>query len=185
MGIRQVSYSLIGGLLLTGACVGCVNEEYKNKAKSQAVEYLNGYDLLKAERIVEQQKHSDQISGEEIAYWDALLMEAKAKEAYIKGQQMVRDSADGKFFRKNKYHVPLDTVIDGKLVESIEKEYSQYTNAKNFIKARENAPTKNNRNNEFPYQTHYWNLITIAGKQQEAYNKGAAYERSKLSSKTE
>ena len=165
---------------MAGTCISCSNEEYKNRAKAQAAEYLNGYDLLRAERYARMQNFSDEISGASIAYWDSLLLEAKYKEAYTKGQQMIRDSAEGKFFRKNKYKADLETIVNTNVLENVKEEYSKYVDARTFLKQRENAPTKNNRANEFPYQTHYWNLITIAGKQQEAYNKGANDARKEL-----
>ena len=186
MNIRQVSYGIIGSLLMAGACTACVNEEYKNKAKSQAVEYLNGYDLLRAERMSEQQHHNDQVAGAKVAYWDSLLIEAKSKEAYARGQQMIKDSAEHKFFRKDKYKFNLDTIIDRDWIYKIEEEYSKYADAKTFMKLRKKEPTTGYvAINAFPYQIHYWNLITLAGKQREAYNKGAADERAKLSSKIE
>jgi len=180
MSIRQISYSLIGAFLMTGMCLSCENTEYRDKAKAQAAEYLNGYDLLRAERNANQQYVNSDIYAAEVAYWDSLLIEAKSKEAYIKGQQMVRDSADGKFFRINKYKANLDTLIDINLINNVRQEYSKYVDAKTFIKQRENVPTKENHFYDYPFPTHYWDLITIAAKQQEAYNKGAKDERIRL-----
>ena len=181
MNVKQISYGILGGLMLAGVCTSCVDETMRDKAKAKAVKYLDGNQLLRAERGTLSQHADDRISGEEVAYWDSLLIEAKAKEAYVKGQQMVRDSAEGKFFRKAKYQAKLDTIIPSGLIDNIKKEYSNYTNAEDFIKMRENAPSeKHGMDNELPYQIHYWDLITMAGKQREAYEKGAADERAKI-----
>lgn len=181
MNVKQISYGLLGSLMTLGVCTGCVDEQYSEKAKAKAVKYLDGNQLLKAERMIHSQRADDSTPAAEVEYWDSLLIEAKAKEAYIKGQQMVRDSADGKFFRKTKYQANLDTIISNNLIDNLQKEYSNYTNAENFIELRENSPKgKHGMQNELPYQTHYWNLITMAGRQQEAFNKGMADERAKL-----
>ena len=181
MSIRQVSYGLLGtAMLFCAVTTGCTNESYKNKAKEQATQYLNGYDLLKAERFEKTQHSSDQISAKEVAYWDSLLIEAKSKDAYLKGQQLIKDSLNGKHYRKEKFKPQLDTIVDYGLIDNLHKEVSKYATSKDFIKYRNNAPSKDNYRNEFPYETHYWNLITLAGKQNEAYQKGMADERAKI-----
>ncbi len=184
MNIKQVSYCLVGSVVLAASSIACTNTEYRDKAKEQAAKYLNGYDLLKAERMERQQVYDDYMSGAKVAYWDSLLVEAKTKEAYFAGQQMIKDSVNRKFFRKNKYKANLDTIIERNLMENLTEDYSKYTNAETFMRLRDKAPSnKSAVISELPYQTHYWNLITLAGKQQEAYNKGAANERAKIHSK--
>ena len=180
MNIKQVSYSLIGSFLLAGAMTSCVNNSYSEKAKAQAAKYMNGDELLRAEFYASHQKTDDRISAKEINYWDSLLTEAKSKEAYIKGQQMVKDSIDRKFFKRERYRQKLDTIISYGIVNNLQEEYANYINAKDLIRLRENAPKKEGLANELPYQTHYWNLITSAAKQKEAYNKGAADARKEL-----
>jgi hypothetical protein len=140
---------------------------------------------LRAERFAQEQHESDQYSAQAVAYWDSLIIEAKSKEAYIKGLQVIKDSADGNFFRKDKYRQHLDTIIDYNLCTNLKAEYARYSTAKEFIKARDNAPadTKSHIYNESPYQTHYWNLITSIGKQKEAYQKGMNDARKVLKQK--
>lgn len=185
MNIKQISYSLIGCLMFVGTCVSCNNDKYEIKSKNDAVKYLNGNDLLKAERFASQQKNDDIYNGEAIAYWDSLLIEAKSKEAYLKGMQVIKDSADGKFFRKEKFKANLDTILTGSIIENSINEYANYTNAEDFIKARNNAPEniKYGFKNNLIGTTHYWNLITIAGKQNEAYKKGMEDARMELKGK--
>ena len=183
MNIRKLSYGMIGLSMLTGVCSSCINEKYENKAKSQAVKYLNGDELLKAERFARQQYNSDQYNGEAIAYWDSLLVEAKSKQAYLEGQQLIKDSVNGIHHRKAKYKAQLDTVMPSNIIENSRKEYAKYVSAEEFINARNNAPKDRGRKfgyNERAASTHYWNLITLAGRQNEAYKKGMSDARKEL-----
>jgi len=86
--------------MLAGVCTSCVDTKYENNAKAKAVKYLNGDELLKAERFARQQYNSDQYDGKEIVYWDSLLIEAKAKQAYIEGQKLIRDNVNGTHYKK-------------------------------------------------------------------------------------
>lgn len=183
MNIKKVSYGLMGAAMMAGVLSSCTNTYYVDKAKAQAVKYLSGDQLLKAERYANKQMNYDTEDGESIAYWDSLLIEAKTKEAYAKGQQLVRDRANKVFNREEKYKLPLDTIFPHTVVENSKNEYAKYSNAEDFIKARDNAPKGANVNNDYAASTHYWNLITMAAKQQEAYEKGIADEKNKLAKK--
>ena len=184
MNIKQVSYGLIGAAMMTGVFSSCYNTEYEEKAKAQAIKYLNGDQLLKAERYACQQANPDCEDGKAIAYWDSLLTEAKVKEAYAKGQMFVRDSVNRIYHRREKYNPTLDTIFTSsmKISENSRNEYAKYSNAEDFIKARDNAPDDYRMGfyNDKVGKTHYWNLITIAGKQKEAYKKGLADARKEL-----
>ena len=182
MNIKRVSYSLIGGLLLTAPITSCSDDSYEKKAKASAVEYLNGDNLLRAERYARQQQEDDTYNAEAVMYWDSLLTEAKVKEAYVKGQQLIKDSINKNYSRKNKYKMPLDTIINNDWLGNLKKEYAKYVNAKDFIKARDNAPDDYQYKlvNQLAAKTHYWNLITAAGKQNEAYQQGIVDERAKI-----
>ena len=109
MNIRKVSFGLLATTLMAGALSGCNEEKYENRAKEQAVKYLRGDELLKAERFAAQQHNYDTYNGDAISYWDSLLILAKAKEAYAKGIQVIKDSTDGKFFRKEKFYENLNS----------------------------------------------------------------------------
>ena len=185
MNIKNVSYSLIGGLMLAGVCASCNEIKYENNAKAKAIKYLSGDELLKAERFARQQDNSDQYNGEGITYWDSLLIEAKAKQAYLEGQQLIRDSINGIHHRKAKYKAPLDTIMKSDIIESPKNEYAKYVSAEEFLKARNNAPQESGVNfaNNLVGSTHYWNLITLAGRQNEAYQKGMADARKELANK--
>lgn len=183
MNIRKLSYGLVGVTLLAAALTSCNNTKYADKAKDEAVKYLSGDELLKAERFARQQINYDKYSGEVLSYWDSLLIEAKSKEAYAKGQQLIKDSINGIHYRKDKFKLPLDTVIDdNNIIENAKNEYAKYTNAKEFINARNNEPKRTffNIPNNLTGTTHYWNLITTSGKQKEAYQKGMADARKEL-----
>ena len=180
MNIRRLSFGLIASALLAGT-VGCVNENYKNNAKQQAVQYLDGYQLLKAERCEQMQHTTDQYAAVEVNYWDSLLLEAKSKAAYIRGQNLIKDSLQGIHHRKEKFTPKLDTVIQSNLLTKVQEEIAQYVSAQDLIRYRENAPVANRIVNTLPEKTHYWNLITLSGKQNEAYQKGMADERAKIS----
>lgn len=185
MNIRKLSFGLIGITLMAGAFSACTESKYENKAKEQAVKYLRGDELLKAERFAGQQHNYDNYSGEAITYWDSLLIEAKTKEAYLKGMQVIKDSADGKFFRKEKFKASLDTLCPDDLVENVKNEYAKLISAEEFLKARDKAPADyvSGVYNNMAASTHYWNLITMTGKQKEAYQKGMNDKRKELNIK--
>ena len=182
MNINKVSYGLVGTVLMGVSLTGCTEPKYENKAKEMAVKYLRGDELLKAERFASQQPNYDKYSGEAITYWDSLLIEAKSKEAYLKGMQVIKDSAEGKFFRKEKFKAPLDTICSDDFIEKTINEYAKNTSAEDFIKARDNAPASyvSRVNNNMAASAHYWNLITTSGKQKDAYQKGMADARKEL-----
>ena len=185
MNIKNVSFGLIGVAMMVGTLSGCNETKYVNNAKNKAVKYLNGDELLKAERFASQQPNYDKFSGEAVAYWDSLLIEAKAKEAYLKGMQVIKDSADGRFFRKEKFKAQLDTICSDDFLDDLINEYAKYTSAEEFIKVRENSPYRyvSGAYNNKAASTHYWNLITSSGKQETAYNKGMADARRELTKK--
>lgn len=184
MNIQKVSYGMIGLSMLAGTVASCSDTKYENKAKAQAVKYLSGDELLKAERFARQQYNSDQYNGEAIAYWDSLLVEAKAKQAYLEGQQLIRDSVNGIHHRKAKYKAPLDTIMTNDIIGNPRKEYAKYVSAEEFLKSRNNAPNDYDVKlgyNNLVGSTHYWNLITLAGRQNDAYQKGMADARKEIS----
>lgn len=182
MNVSKVTYGFIASTLMAASLGGCTEPKYENKAKEQAVKYLRGDELLKAERFARQQYNSDQYNGEAITYWDSIVTEAKVKEAYIQGQQFVKDSIKGIYHRKTKYKAPLDTVMTNDIIETPKNEYAKLVSAEDFIKARNNAPNDYGANfaNNLVGSTHYWNLITLAGRQKEAYNQGMADARKEL-----
>ena len=51
MNIRKLSYGMIGLSMLAGTIASCYDTKYEDKAKAQAVKYLSGDELLKAERF--------------------------------------------------------------------------------------------------------------------------------------
>lgn len=184
MNISKVSYSLIGTAMMVGLFSSCTEDKFENKAKAEAVKYLNGDQLLKAERFANQQTNYDTYNGEAIAYWDSLLIEAKTKEAYIKGKQLILDRANKIFRREDRYSMSLDTILPTDVIEKSRNEYAKYSNAEDFIKARNNAPDDYHygANNKVT-STHYWNLITMTGKQKEAYQKGIDDTKKELGAK--
>ncbi len=176
MNIRKVSFGIVTSTLMAGALSGCTETKYEDNAKAQAVKYLNGDQLLKAERFAREQRNYENESGEAIAYWDSLLIEAKVKEAYTKGQQLIRDRANKIFKREEQFKLPLDTIFQSKVIESSKNEYAKLTNAEEFIKARNNAPDDAiwGYIHDNASSAHFWNLITMTAKQKEAYQKGIA-----------
>ena len=67
------------------------------------------------------------------------------------------------------------------IIKNVTKLTAIYVSAQDLIRYRENAPVANRIVNTLPEKTHYWNLITLSGKQNEAYQKGMADERAKIS----
>lgn len=183
MNINKVSYGLLGVALTAGVLTGCSETKYSDKAKEGATKYLNGDELLRAERYAHKQMNYDKYDGEAVVYWDSLLIEAKAKEAYQKGYQLVKDSLNGVHHRKEKFKAPLDTIVYREdFVDDIKAEYAKYVSARDFIKDRNNAPDTYHLafKNDLAGSTHYWNLITMSGRQKEAYNQGMADARKEL-----
>ena len=183
MNIKNVSLGLVASTLISGIFSSCYDNKYEEKAKSKAIKYLNGSQLIKAEIIASQQPNNDSHSGEAIAYWDNLLIEAKAKEAYVLGQELVRDRAKKVLYREKKFVMPLDTILPNDIIVNSRNEYAKYTSAKDFISARDNAPSDYSNvfsANQKAASTHYWNLITLAGRQQEAYKKGIDDENERI-----
>lgn len=177
MNIKHVSIGMIGAALMGGVLSGCSEHKYENEAKSKAVKYLRGDELLKAEKFARQQNNYDKYSGEAIAYWDSLLIEAKTKEAYTKGLQVIQDSIYGKPYTKMKLKPQFDTIVAAEnVIDSSRKEYAELTSAEDFIKAKNNAPNDCTTGfyNNLVGSTHYWNLITLTEKQNEAYQQGMA-----------
>lgn len=127
----------------------------------------------------------DTYNAEAIKYWDSLLIEAKAKEAYYKGQKVIRDSADGNFYRKEKFEPSLDTICTENVIDDSKKEFAKYANAEDYIKARDNTPDTYAYifKNTLVSTTHYWNLITMTGRQNEAYQKGMSDARKEIKNK--
>jgi hypothetical protein len=80
--------------------------------------------------------------------------------------------------RANRYHIGIDTFGPEKHRDYV----FAVVNAQDFLKARDNAPKDCDYfgGNHFVGSTHYWNLITLAGKQNEAYQKGMADARKEL-----
>lgn len=180
MNIRQISYSLFGAFMFAGALSGCTDSSYKENAKEKAVKYLNGNELLRAEIYASKQKSEDGISSAEVNYWDSLLIDAKSKESYLKGLQFVKDSVNKKFYKREKYRQKFDTIVPNNFIDSLKKEVANYKSAEEYIKLRNNAPKKDSYANEFPQETHYWNLIRLKAEQKEAYNKGANEARKEI-----
>ena len=180
MKVHQIYTYALGLTMLAGLNISCTDDSYLNNAKKESVKYLNGNDLLKAERHAKRQKDSERPKSSTVNYWDSLLIEAKAQEAYVKGRQYVQDSVNGKIYRKEKYIPKLDTLIEYNFYNRLPEEYARYVSAEEFLKARENVPENNLFIYDSPYQVHYWNLITQAGRQREAYNRGAEDMRQKL-----
>ena len=182
MNIRKVSFGLIGVTMIAGSIASCTNSKYVDKAKEDAVKYLNGDELLKAERFAAQQTNYDKYNGEAISYWDSLLINLKIKEAYNRGQQLIKDSLNNIHYRKEKFNVPFDTIFPENVTENSRNEYAKYTNAQDFINARNCAPDdyKMQFNNDKVGSIHYWNFITMIRKQKEAYNRGMADARIEL-----
>ena len=170
--------------MIAGACASCTDYSYRDNAKEKAAKYLNADNLLRAERHETLQHGSDLISSAEINYWDSLLIEAKSKEAYEKGRQLIIDSLAKNYYPKEQFKPNLDTLISSDMMAKVKNEFAKYVSAEDFIKYKNNAPVKSNRFvDELPYKTHYWNLITLSGRQKEAYNKGLSDARLENNSK--
>lgn len=180
MNIRRISYGLVAAATMLAGGTSC-NYSYRDKAKADAMKYLSGTELIQAEHYASQQPSYEKESSERIAYWNSILANDKAQEAYALGRQMVKDSVEGKNFERPDYTLKLDTIItQEKLVNDIKNKVAEYHTAEEFKEYRENEPN-NFHFMQLPNQTHYWNLIANQGLCKEEFEKGAADMRKELS----
>ena len=179
MNIRQISYTFLSAAML--ACASSCTETYVNKAKKQAVKYLNGEELLEAEKYVRNQDSNGSVAGPLMMYWDSLLNKAKSDEAYKMGIQAAKDSAEGKVYSGCPYTIKFDTILPQNPLDDVIAEYAKNTSAEELIEAREKAPGNFCAFNHFSVKTHYWNMIRTAKEQQKAFARGKADAQSVLS----
>lgn len=180
MNIRHISYGLIAAATMLAGGTSC-NYSYRDKAKADAMKYLSGTELIQAEHYASQQPSYEKESSERIAYWNSILANDKAQEAYALGRQMVKDSVEGKNYERPDYTPKLDTIITQEnLVDNIKSEVAEYHTAEEFKEYRENEPN-NFHFTQRPNQTYYWNLISTQGLCKEAFEQGAADMRKELS----
>ncbi len=183
------------GILFSAALIGfasCQNKkEVTKNSKEKAMNYLSGKELFLAQEYAKKQPSGDASLSSQVNYWDSLNIEAKSKKAYIEGSQMIRDSIDGKEFSKPEYNIKLDTIINENpevLVYNLEKEYATGNDITSieYYRQKLSAPKRYNwtTDSSSPNEVHYWNLITLAGKQADAFKKGAEDERKKSFVKT-
>lgn len=180
MNIRRISYGLVAAATMLAGGTSC-NYSYRDKAKADAIKYLNAKELIQAEHYASQQPSYEKESSERVAYWNSILASDKAQEAYALGRQMVKDSVEGKNFERPDYTIKLDTIINHeKLISDIKNKVAEYHTAEEFNEYKENEPN-NFHFMQLPNQTHYWNLIANQGLCKEEFEKGAADMRKELS----
>lgn len=184
MKVLSISKSLVVPCFLLLAS-GCTNEA-EQKAKETATKYLTGTELLQAENnSYKLPTVTDNQYNNQVLYWDSIVTAAKAKEAYIRGGQMVKDSLAGKDYRKPEYKMPIDTVVLQTIYEitnGLEAECAKYYNANELLNLRNQKPKleQSLRESSSPQVIHYWNLLTRTGEERKAFNAGAEAERAKL-----
>lgn len=178
MYIKQISYAILGVAML--ACTSGCTKQYVDRAKEQAVEYLSGDEYLKAKNYSEKQNSNNSFSAKAVNYWDNILIKAKSQEAYLKGQQMVKDSAEGKQYSEQSYPLKLDTIFPESCIDKSKADCAQYVDAKILMEYEKRAPKGAGFISSFPGIVHYWNMIRMTGEQREAYEKGKADMRQAL-----
>ena len=189
MKVKTISNFMLGLSLAASSVMlsGCVEKKYEDNAKLKAAKYLTGDQLLKAERMSRMQNGTSWHALPVTEYWDSLLTEAKVKRAYLEGQQLIKDSADGKFFRKPKLSVNFDTIItETCLDERLKSESASMVSAEEFINCRNNEPKYYSSAAivlENPNVVHYWNYITEKYRIHEAFKDGMKAERKIVNNK--
>ena len=135
MNISAVRNGLAGAVVaLTAISCECKNEE--NIARSRVVPYLNGTELYTADSVAQSDRLQSLVAGsqkQKMLYWDSIVADGKAKEAFMRGMQMVNDSADGKPYKKEKFVLPLadkPSTDCEEILESLKKEASKMNDAK-------------------------------------------------------
>lgn len=171
------------GTVFALSAVSCV--DYRDKAREKALPYLTGTELLQADSCCEKQgSQSGGSRNREIMYWDSINAEGRAKEAYLKGFLMVKDSAAGKEYSRPDYKMPIMQKVDIDADEITAKqifEAASRMDAKTLDKCNKNKPCKSTDDAlASPNDVHYYGLLMIAGKEREAFEKGAADARADL-----
>lgn len=178
--IRQIRNTalLTAGLL---SCVACEKIDFSQKAKEKVIPYMNGTELVAAEKYAKlQPNYSDALWSVRVNYWDSLILEKSVNKAYTDGRQMVKDSLAGKPYTNNYENVKLDTIIHTGDVYKLDEQFAQYANANELMDCRNAEPevsTFYNGGNGRFYTAHYWNVLYQQYKQREAFEQGAADER--------
>lgn len=191
MNVKSVSRFMSGTALIAGLAMlsGCNNIGTANKLKEQAVKYLNEKEVLKANKMASKQTIDNMFDSKRVAYWDSLLIEAKALQAYYEGQHSVRDSIDNIPYVKPDYKPNLDTLISSgtsyNLIKGIKDELSYYVSGQEMAQYIQEEPKINRlkyfgRMDNSPFTVHYWGLIAAKGRENEAFEKGAADERARI-----
>ncbi len=190
MNVKAVSLMMKSSMLAAGLTMaaGCTNIGSANKMKQEAAKYLNENELQKAEEISKIQPNGMQYDARKVAYWDSILIEAKAQEAYYDGIQHVKDSIHGFQSEMPNYKSNLDTiqnVSNGDLVQGIKRELAFYVSGKEMSEYNREEPRRTQiqglvETDDNPYVVHYWSMIAANGKAKEAYKQGIADETSRI-----
>ena len=178
MNISAVRNGLAGAVVaLTAISCECKNEE--NIARSRVVPYLNGTELYTADSVAQSDRLQSLVAGsqkQKMLYWDSIVAEGKAKEAFMRGMQMVNDSAEGKPYKKEKFELPLAAVpsTDGReILDSLKKEASKMNDAKTYNELLRKEPAEKSVPLEYSYYVHYYGKLLQTAREREAYNRGA------------
>jgi len=185
-------------ILIAGATNACVEVgvNYRTQSQSNAAKYLSGKEFLDAKKhVIENNLYNATSKSfgleEEVYYLDSLLTEAKAKEAYFKGMQMVKDSVDGKPYHRPEFKIPVDTTFenispkDDGYTRAILDELAEYKTGREMEEIIKEMPgTIHGRwETECPELIHYFNTLASIGAQKEAFNKGVDAQKALMEKK--
>lgn len=184
MKIKQISAGVLGACMVVG--VGsCEHKATLSKPREELKKYITLEELKKADETMWQLSDGYNAYSPRIAYWDSILVEAKAQKAYVDGVQMVKDSVSGKKYNKPDFELPFDKKVYGSgtfLRHSIMRELSKTipTSELNELEKKEPPLSSDFVNDNSPSKVHYFYQLLSVAKQKEAFEKGANAERIKI-----
>ena len=185
MNVNAVKTGFLGSVFAIAA-VSCDSpqERGRQEIRNKALPYLSGKEVYLTDSISKGYSGSyGSANSPRIVYWDSIIADGKAKEAYSKGFQMIRDSAAGKEVIRPEYTMPINQRISrnaNKIVENLKQEAASMRNGEEFNKLLEKEPNLDFVSLISPRYVHYYGLLIRTGKEREAFNKGAEDARKEL-----
>lgn len=186
MNISAIRNSLLGTTIALAA-ISCNSKKEENIARDRIIPYVSGTELFLADSVLNARANESFSSTKKqsILYWDSIIAEGKAKEAYFRGMKMVEDSAAGKPYSKENFSLPIDTVVKASgddIIKSLKKEVASMVDGKTYNEQLKNQPDDTPK---FDFTNiHYYGILLRTAKEREAYNRGADIARLELKNKT-
>lgn len=189
MKINKISGYMLAGLM----AVSCGRPSGSEKAIGLAGKYLDGKEINIALNNIGKIRSKTYNRGSSvnmqntIYYWDSITAVNKEKEGFKAGYQMIKDSIEGRSYRKPYFELTLDgdTFVEKVaeednyfLLEEVRGRASKYYSGDEFLKLKQDEPsikmvTGNYRN----ILTDYFGNLAIEGAERKGFLEGAQSAR--------